>query len=1534
MAKKILEYFKKYSPEAEIRNILDSALVKVVRVDRENKKIEIDAAFPFHVERGILRRVEIESAHAHQINSVKIFPSFPPETFTDEGVEEAIDVAYGKKCLAQGFLTGHKYSIDGDTITVYTRFADDGNAFMVGSTDQALSDIIYDMYGKRFTVVFGTIEDEEISYEAFSRSRNEEIASILADYEEERRNYIPPEAEKEQGEKRNAPVKEYFAATSLVNDPEETKDLGEGRFKIGNCIFDASAPVALYGDAVDIEEPTPIAMLNSPMKRITAFGYVINYEEKETKSKDKLIINFGLSDEEGSITVKVVAPKEDLGELISAIKASKYKQKRGTIKLELYSAVLAVTGTVKNDKYDKEYHLDASSVMLISRESRMDNSEEKRVELHCHTNMSQKDAVILPAELVSTAAAWGHKAVAITDHGTLQGYPEAMIMAEELKKGGKDIKIIYGMEAYYVDDTARAVYGEKDQPLKGRFVVFDLETTGLSALNNRITEIGAVKVENGKVIDVFNTFVDPETHIPENITELTGITDEMVKGAPDCKTALQMFFDFIGDDILVAHNANFDTSFVRAAARRYKLPFENTYIDTLALSRYINPTLKRHTLDAIADYYRLGDFNHHRASDDAEMLAFIFFRMTDKLLSEGVRGVVDMNRVMSDKADPKKLRPYHMIILVKNMVGLKNLYYLVSRSYLDFYYRHPRIPRTLLEEHREGLIIGSACEAGELFTAVKQGRSDYELEKIASFYDYLEIQPICNNRFLIEEGSVRDEEGLREMNRIIVALGEKTGKPVVATCDSHFLEKHHDIYRKILLKSMKYRDADRDTGLYFRTTEEMLAEFDYLGKEKAREIVIENTNKIADMIEVIRPIPKGSYTPKMEGAEEELQNLCWTRAKSIYGEDLPDIVRDRLNKELDSIIVHGFAVLYMIAQKLVKFSEDNGYLVGSRGSVGSSFVATMSGISEVNPLPPHYVCPKCRYSEFITDGSIGSGFDLPEKECPYCGIKMNRDGHDIPFETFLGFYGDKSPDIDLNFSGEVQGKVHKYTEDLFGAENVFRAGTISAVAEKTAFGYVKKYLEENERGLNRSEIQRLILGIVGTKSTTGQHPGGIIVVPREYDVYDFTPVQHPADDPNSDIVTTHFAFTYLHDTILKLDELGHDIPTKYRWLEEYSGMKVNDVPMSDKRVMDLFLSTKSLGVSPDQIGAKVGTFGLPEFGTNFVQQVIVETKPKTFSDLLQLSGLTHGTDVWTNNGDELIKSGTCTISDLIGTRDSIMLYLIYHGVEKSMAFKIMEDVRKGKGLTPEYEEAMREQEIPDWYISSCKKIKYMFPKAHAAAYVISAIRLAWFKVYKPDVFYGAFFTAAPNGFDSSIVSKGKQYVFNTLNDIQQRKKSKEAEQRELNLIPFLQLANEAMARGIKFLPIDLYKSHAFAFVPEKGGIRMPFNSLPDVGDAAANKIYESAKEGDFLSVEDLRTRAGLSKKIIEILENNGVLDGLTTTNQLTMIDCRKSTDGNKKSALDEEIEARRQNLAQSVNSTPSTNDDATVIGDSDQLSLF
>ena len=904
----------------------------------------------------------------------------------------------------------------------------------------------------------------------------------------------------------------------------------------------------------------------------------------------------------------------------------------------------------------------------------------------------------------------------------------------------------------------------------------------------------------------------------------------------------------------------------------------------MALSRYLNRDLSKHKLDNLAEYYGLGDFDHHRAHEDAEMLALIFMQMTKKLWDEGVRNVSQISGVMGENSDPLKLPTYHQIILVKDRAGLKNLYKLVSMSYLDYYRKVPRIPKSALESHRDGLIIGSACEAGELFRAIVENRPEADLLEIASFYDYLEIQPLSNNSFMIREGTVSDAEQLKALNRRVIEIAEKAGKPVVATCDAHFMEKEDEILRKILLAGMKFKDADSDLGLYFRTTDEMLEEFSYLGEEKAYEVVVENTNRIADMIETVLPIPEGKYTPSIEGADEDLERECYRHAEEIYGDPLPEIVKSRLDKELTSIITNGFAVLYMIARKLVKYSEEQGYLVGSRGSVGSSFVAFAAGISEVNPLPPHYVCRKCRYSDFSNEGGYGSGFDFPDRDCPVCGERLYSDGHDIPFETFLGFKGDKSPDIDLNFSGEVQAKVHKYTAELFGKENVFRAGTLGTLADKTAFGFVSRYVEDRGMNVCKAEISRLTSRCVGVKRTTGQHPGGIIVIPKDHDIYEFTPIQHPADDTSSETITTHFAFSYLHETILKLDELGHDVPTKYKALERFSGTSVLDVKMNDPDVYRLFTGTEPLGIkSTELIDSETGTLGIPELGTSFVKPVLIHSKPKDFADLIQVSGLTHGEGVWLGNAKDLIDNNICDLSKVIGTRDGIMLDLIKFGLDKSMSFKIMEMVRKnkkGKPIPDEMMEAMREKNVPDWYIDSLQKIRYMFPKAHAAAYIMSAIRIAWYKVHMPLAFYAGFFTAAPGEFDAEIVMGGRRAVRNKLEEI--KSKGMEASQKENAMFATLQLVEEALARGIRFLPIDLYKSDAFDFLPEDGAIRMPFSSLGGIGENAARSLVAARDSGEIFSKEELRLKSKVTKSVMEILEKNGVLDGLSDTDQISM----------------------------------------------------
>ena len=1458
--------FSKYSQSADERSILDMAENVRTKIDRDKRIVEINCEFPQIIPKKDLYQIEESIRAAYELNFVRLIPRYPGELFTKSYMREVMYELQRVGAVSRGFFNEYDCRISGDHIEIEISFNNGGVELLYSAkTNEIISNIIYGEFGRRFSVDIkqdsscdvgdGFFAGQLAELEKQARSAQVELAHQRAFRHENDEQTVVEET----------PDKDFERIASL-SAKDVVFEQSENNFHIGGKYFDVSSPEFIIGDEFQIVDPTPIRNIDGPRKNIVVLGEVFGIESKETHRGDKLILTFAVTDKDSSIYIKLVSTKEELEPYLTNIKEG---------------MTIAIYGYSKIDTFDKEPVLYPNAVAKIKQKYRMDNAPEKRVELHCHTQMSSMDAIIPPKELVRRAHDWGHKAVAITDHGNVQAFPLAMDEAENI-----GMKVIYGIENYFVDDTARVLYGDNlenflQTDFDAEYCVFDIETTGLSPQSCKITEIGAVIVKKGEVIDKFDTFTDPEVHIPENITKLTSITDEMVAGAPKNADAVREFLKFAGNRILVAHNASFDTSFIRKVAQDNQIEFTVPYMDTVALSRYANPELKNHKLDTIAEYFNLGDFHHHRACDDAEMLGMILIKLFDKIKNEGASNLAEMQNLMSEHSDPLKLKPYHQIILVKNLAGMKNLYKIISKSYLNYYKKVPRTPKSLITEHREGLIIGSACEAGELYQAILANKTQNEIEEIANFYDYLEIQPLCNNQFMLDKEIVNSKEELMEINRKIYELGKKLGKPVVATCDAHFFDEDDEITRKILLAGQKFADADRDVHLFFRTTDEMLKEFEYLGEEAAREVVITNTNLIADMIEDPRPIPKGTYTPNLEGSEEELQRRCWTRAKELYGDPLPEIVSTRLDKELTSIIKHGFAVLYMIAQKLVQYSEEQGYLVGSRGSVGSSFVASMSGISEVNPLPPHYYCKKCKYSEFITDGSVGSGFDLPDKKCPVCGEQLTGDGHDIPFETFLGFYGDKSPDIDLNFSGEVQGKVHKYTEQLFGSENVFRAGTLGTLAAKTAYGYVIKYLEDRQKKLNKAEIDRLVNTCVGIKRTTGQHPGGIIVVPREYEVYDFTPVQHPADDPGSNIITTHFAFTYLHDTILKLDELGHDMPTKYKWLEKYTNTSVMDVKMNDKSVYELFESPKPLGVTPDDIGCPLGTLGLPEMGTRFIQSVLVDAKPKNFADLLQISGLTHGTDVWLGNAQDLIKEGICDISQVIGTRDGIMLVLIqqYH-LENAIAFKIMEDVRKGKGLKPEYEATMIEHGVPDWYIKSCKKIKYMFPKAHAAAYVMSAIRLGWYKIYYPLEFYAAFLTVAPGGFDAEIASRGIPGINAMCDEV--RKKGNDATQKEKEMVDTFQLVREMLARGYKFLPVDLFRSDAFAFKPENGKVRMPFSALGGLGDKAAEKIVSVRENETFLSIEDLAMKAGLSKAVIEILRGAGALNGMSETNQLTL----------------------------------------------------
>ena len=1424
-----------------------------LNINKQARLITLTVKFNGLVERNTLFDTEKLITKALAYHTV-IKPHFPTELFSADYFPQLYAAVRRDIPSINGTLNNAEVRFENNTLTINLL---NGGKTLLDSKgfDKALIKLISEEFNLYISVNYtGTFEVEENS---------EEYKAAIQDAQEKiNRENLQKAAEFYQEEVETAEKREEKHAENTTVEIE----VREGKFATPQIIQSSIRP--LYGRSIR-GKMIPISSISGDSGRIVVWGDVFDIEKKVTKSGDKNIFTIDITDYTGSTTAKV----------FNSIKESAVIDniKKGD--------TIVVQGDVEYDKYAGELVVNARSIGTAQKVKVVDNAEKKRVELHMHTNMSQMDAVTSAGDLVNRAYQWGHKAVAITDHGVAQAFPDAMKAADKINKDEEKIKIIYGVEAYFMDDLVESVKGDADTGFDGTFICFDIETTGLSAARDKITEIGAVKVENGVITDTFSTFANPEMPIPQKITQLTGITDDMVKDAPSQSEAVSAFLEFAGDNVLVAHNAPFDTSFIAKACEDMGREYNYTSIDTVAISRAILTDIKNCKLDTVAKFLRLGDFNHHRATDDAEMLARIFINLCQRLTDDyGITKTNDINTKIAG-GDFKKLPTYHQIILVKNKIGLKNLYRLISYSHLNYFYKKPRIPKSELVKYREGLIIGSACCAGQLYMAILEGKPWGELKQIASFYDYLEIQPAGNNSFMIRDGRFNSVDELHEIDRTIIKLAKELGKPVCVTCDVHFMDPTDSEFRKILMAGQGFKDAEQQAPLYFRTTAEMLKEFEWLGKDKAYEYVVENPNKIADMCEYVRPIPKGTFPPNIEGAQEQLIDITWKRAKEKYGDPLPEIVKARLDKELNSITTYGFSVLYMTAQKLVADSEAHGYLVGSRGSVGSSFVATMSGISEVNPLCPHYVCPNCKHSEFITDGSYGSGFDMPPKNCPECGTLMDQDGHEIPFETFLGFKGDKVPDIDLNFSGEYQSKSHRYTEELFGKNNVFKAGTISTVAEKTALGFVKKFAQERGLVMHKAEEKRLAIGCTGVKRTTGQHPGGMVVVPRTNDVYDFCPVQHPANDVNSDNITTHFDFHSIHDTITKLDELGHDVPTIYHYLELYTGIPVMKVSMSDPEVMSLFTSPKALGVTEEDIDSKTGTFSLPECGTAFVRGMLIEAQPKTFTDLLQIAGLSHGTDVWLGNAQELIHNGTCTISEVIGTRDSIMTYLMHKGLEPGMAFKIMEIVRKGnatKLLTEEHFKAMREHNVPEWYIDSCMKIKYMFPKAHAAAYMIATLRLGWYKVHKPVEYYAAYFTVRSENLDGAIAMQGHQAVRDKMNNIKQKQSVHEATAKDEAEFQTLQIVNEMMARKIEFLPVDIYKSEAKMFKVEDGKIRLPFSSLPGVGGAAADSLAETGKHTEYLSIEDMQIKTKVTKAVIETLKDVGVLKDLPESSQMSL----------------------------------------------------
>ena len=1429
--KTIEEIFNDFSPniskhihKCEVKNINLYKKSNILNIDMycENiiKLSEISEFETFLVERFRLRDVSIHTKYDKEITSEDIVELW----------EEIILYVSKKYITAKPILKDSICKIQDKNLLVDIQVK--GKDILTSrEIDLIISKLIENLFGNSYRVVFSenNIEKDDNYFEYVEQIQKQVISKAISD------------AQKEKHEVR---IKGNI-------DDSQNKEKSQ----------EEQSALILGRKLVIKEELSRIVELDINSGKTKLEGEIVNTDSRELKN-GKVLVMFDVYDGSSTMTCKAFVEAEKSKNIINRIKEAERVQ---------------VEGTVQYDPFAKELGMIANTIVEtlgLKKDKRLDNMEEKRVELHLHTQMSQMDAVSSATDLIKRASQWGHKAIAITDHGVVQAFPEANMAA---KKNG--VKIIYGVEAYLVPDKKAAVSNSKDKEIDTEYCILDIETTGFHFRTDKITEFGMIKMKNGEIIDQFECFVNPEIPIPYEVQKITNITDDMVKDAETIEKVLPRVLEFIGDSVIVAHNSDFDMGFIKYNCALLGLKVDNTVVDTLRLARELYPDFKRYKLGLIAEKLEIKVEVAHRALDDVKTLYQVFNKMIQKLKDKGAEKISDIDNMNNSTINLKNLESYHSVILVKNYTGLKNLYKLISYSHLNYFYKKPKIPKSIYIDNCEGLIIGSACEAGELYRALISGKTDDEIEEIVELYDYLEIQPIGNNMFMVRNGTVKDEEELKNINKKIVELGEKYNKPVVATCDVHFLEPSDEIYRRILMAGQGYEDADEQAPLYFRTTEEILDEFRYLGDEKAYEVVVKNTNIINDMCEEIQPVPDGTYPPNIEGSEEQIEQIAMTKAKEIYGDILPEIVEKRLKKELDSIIKNGFAVMYVIAQKLVWKSNEDGYLVGSRGSVGSSFVANMTGITEVNSLQPHYVCPHCKFSDF-SDVGVKNGFDLPDRKCPNCGKQLKKDGMDIPFETFLGFDGDKAPDIDLNFSGEYQTKAHKYTEVLFGKGKTFKAGTIGTIADKTAFGYVKGYYTDKGMIVPNAEISRLIKGCTGVKRTTGQHPGGIIIVPADKEIYDFCPIQHPADDVKSDIITTHFDFHSIHDNLLKLDILGHDDPTVIRMLQDLTGVDPKTIPLDDKKTMSLFASTEALGIMPEQINSEVGTFAVPEFGTKFVRQMLVDTKPSTFEELIRISGLSHGTDVWLNNAQDIIRSGMATLSEAICTRDDIMLYLIKMNLEPKLSFKIMESVRKGKGLIPEWETAMGEKAVPEWYIKSCKKIKYMFPKAHAAAYVTMAFRIAWYKVYYPREFYTAYYSVRADDFDSEIMIHGKEKVKNKMRELELQ--GNEISTKDKNVYSILEVVLEMYERGIDFLPINLYKSHASKFILEEDGIRPPLNSIAGLGTIAAQGIYEAKLEGEFMSVDDLKIRSKIGKAVIEMLENAGCLKGMMKSNQMSL----------------------------------------------------
>jgi len=1421
------QMFEISSSNEEISKILNS-YIDSATVDTKTKSICITLAFNELCSPGALCAVENQVCVKYNANVVRIIPHYPEELMNNDYFISLSQKVKDKFPAINGYLQNAVFEFCDNTLKI--NLSGKGEVF-VKPCAAWMKKEISDNFGLNINI---EIMDGEFSEEDVEKLRRKMIAELPAQ--------VAP------APKKPTPAPQPKEKSSIKHNKLKTVD---GELLLGKPQMDVI---------------TPMSEINDEFGKVSVEGDVFYTDHKENLERGTMRLKFDITDYTGSIKVTKSLPLEEGQALAKAMKKG---------------AHVKVHGITAYDMYVQDTVLKAQNIVKCEKKIRQDKADKKRVELHMHTTMSSMDGTASAESLIARAAKWGHSAVAITDHGVVQAFPEAMKAAKD-----NEIKVIYGIEAYFInnDSNVTALKGTSNEPLDGEFVCFDIETTGLNAGVDGITEIAATVLRNGELCEEYHTYVNPQRPIPEKITQLTGISNETVKGAPTEEDALRDFLNFVNGRVLVAHNADFDIGFLRAGCRKFGIDYDFVSLDTLTMARILMPNLERHKLNIVANALSLPKFQHHRAGDDAATVAYMLVKFFDMLKNSPARtknaGEINLDLSGMNTGKVAKVRPYHLIILVKNYVGLKNLYKLVSLSNLKYYQRRPIMPKSVLDEYREGLIIGSACEAGELYGAIVSKKSDEEIKKIASYYDFLEIQPVGNNQFMVESGMVRSIDEIRDFNRKVVDLGEKLNLPVAATGDVHFLEPHDEVYRRILMAGMGFTDADNQAPLYFKTTDEMLEEFSYLGEAKAYEVVVENTNKIADWCEEIRPIPKENYPPSIEGSKEDLINMCNKRARELYGDPLPEIIAERLDYELGKITSQGYDVMYMIAQKLVLRSNEEGYLVGSRGSVGSSVVAYFAGITEVNAFPPHYRCDKCKYSEFMDGKGYSTGADMPDKVCPKCGANLGKDGFDIPFATFLGFNADKVPDIDLNFSGEYQARAHRHTIEIFGEDHVFRAGTIGTIAEKTAFGFVKKYLEERGEYKSKTEQNRLTVGCTGIKRTTGQHPGGVMIVPLDKEIYDFTPVQHPADDKNSDIITTHFDYHSIHDNILKLDLLGHDDPSMIRMLQDLTGIDPKTIPLDDPETMSIFTSCKALGIEEDSILGKTGATAIPEFGTKFVREMLLDTMPTTFDELVRISGLSHGTDVWINNAQTLVQEGTATLKEAICCRDDIMLYLISMGMESKLSFTIMESVRKGKGLKPEWEDDMREHNVPEWYIESCKKIKYMFPKAHAVAYVMMAFRIAWFKVHHPLAFYAAYFTIRAKAFDASAMINGDEVVLSQMDAIAKKEKPSAVEK---DMLVTLEVCHEFYTRGFKFAPVDLYKSDAVDFeITDDGMLRPPFTAIPGLGEVAARSIMEERAKSKFLSMDEIQTRCNkVSKSVIELLEKNGALGDIPKSSQIS-----------------------------------------------------